>query len=86
MDDISYLWNIKTMIQMNLFIKHCLTDLENKHVYHGEGWGRRIVREFGIDRYTLLYLKQITNQGPTVLHRELCSILYNKWKKKFEKE
>jgi len=66
MDDISYMWNIKKMIQMNLFTKHCLTDLENKHVYHGEGWERRIVREFGIDMFTLLYLKSITNEGPTV--------------------
>ena len=66
MDDISYMWNIKKMIQMNLFTKRCLTDLENKHVDHGEGWGRRIVREFGIDMFTLLYLKSITNEGPTV--------------------
>ena len=27
----------------------------------GEGWGRGIVREFGIDMYTLLYIKWITN-------------------------
>ena len=27
----------------------------------GEGCGRGIVREFGIDMYTLLYLKWITN-------------------------
>ena len=33
--------------------------------------GRR-VREFGMDIYTLLYLKWITN---TVQHRELCSML-----------
>ena len=49
MDDISYMWNLKKMTQMNLFTKHCLTDLENKHVYQREGCGRRIVREFGID-------------------------------------
>ena len=35
--------------------------------------GRR-VREFGMDIYTLLYLKWITN---TVQHRELCSMLYS---------
>ena len=28
----------------------------------GEGWGERIVREFGMDMYTLLYLKWITNK------------------------
>ena len=27
-----------------------------------EGWGVGIVREFGIDMYTLLYLKWITNK------------------------
>ena len=28
----------------------------------GEGWREGIVREFGIDRYTLLYLKMITSK------------------------
>ena len=28
----------------------------------GKGWGGGIVREFGIDMYTLLYLKGITNK------------------------
>jgi len=28
----------------------------------GEGWGEGIVREFGMDRYTLLCLKWITNK------------------------
>ena len=28
----------------------------------GDGWGEGIVREFGIDMYTLLYLKWITKQ------------------------
>ena len=31
-------------------------------VTRGEGWGEGIVREFGIDKYTLLYLKWITNK------------------------
>ena len=30
--------------------------------YRGEGWTEGIVREFGIDIYTLIYLKQITNK------------------------
>ena len=29
----------------------------------GEGWREGIVRQFGIDMYTLLYLKRITNKG-----------------------
>ena len=28
----------------------------------GEGWGEGTVREFGMDIYTLLYLKWITNK------------------------
>ena len=28
----------------------------------GEGWREGIVREFGTDRYTLLYFKWITNK------------------------
>ena len=31
-------------------------------VTSGEGWGKRRVREFGMDMYTLLYLKWITNK------------------------
>ena len=27
-----------------------------------EGWGQGIVREFGVDMYTLLFLKWITNK------------------------
>jgi len=32
----------------------------------GEGWGKWIVREFGMDRYTVLYFNMDTQQGPTV--------------------
>ena len=28
----------------------------------GEGWGKGRIREFGMDMYTLLYLKWITNK------------------------
>ena len=28
----------------------------------GEGWSKGIVREFGIDMYTLLYFKRIINK------------------------
>ena len=41
-----------------------LTHLENKlTVARGEGWGDGIVREFGIHKYHLLYLKWITNKN-----------------------
>ena len=39
--------------------------------------GEWIVREFGMDRYTLLYLKWITKKGLLcpLLYREFCSTL-----------
>ena len=33
---------------------------EQTYGCQGEGWGKGIVREFGMDRYALLYLKWIT--------------------------
>ena len=48
---------------MNLFTNRLL-DLENEFIVtREEGWGEGIVREFGIDMYTLLYLKWITNKA-----------------------
>ena len=44
-------------------IRNRLTDLEDEFMITREkGLGQRIVREFGIDTYTLLYLKWITNK------------------------
>ena len=51
-----------------------LKDLEKLMVTRREGWGEGIVREFGINTYTLLYLKWITNKD-LPQHRELCSML-----------
>ena len=49
---------------MNLFRKQKQTHRfrERTYGYGGEGWGEGIVREFGIDMYTLSYLKWITNK------------------------
>ena len=38
----------------------------NLWLLRGEGQGKGIVREFGIDMYILLYLKWITSKSPTV--------------------
>ena len=49
---------------MNLQNKKRLTDLENELMVAG-GWGGKdgeIVREFGMDMYTLLYVKQIAKK------------------------
>ena len=44
---------------MDLQNRKTFTDLENKLGLLGMGG---IVREFGMDMYTLLYLKQVTNK------------------------
>ena len=49
----------------------------------GKGGGRTYL-EFGIDIHTLLIIKTDDQHGPTVWHRELCSIFcnnLNKWEK-----
>ena len=51
------------MMQMNIFTKQKHTDLENQlMVTREEVWEEMIVRDLGIDMYTLLYLKWITNK------------------------
>ena len=48
------------MIQINLECRKRLTDLKNELMVAGggkDGGGEEIVREFGMDMYTLLYLK-----------------------------
>ena len=49
------------MIQMNLLTKQKQTQ-SRERTFMVEGWGVRIVREFGMDMYTRLYLKWITNK------------------------
>ena len=48
----------------SLFTKHKETHRLKEQTYgcQGEGWEEGIVRECGMDRYTLLYLKWITNK------------------------
>ena len=65
---------------MNLFTnRNRLTDLENEFMLpRGDGKGKRIVREFGIYMYTLLYLKWITSK--VLLYNtgnSLCLMLCN---------
>ena len=47
------------MMQMNLQNRR-LTDLQNKLMVAGGRWGEGVVKAFGRDMYTLLYLKLIT--------------------------
>ena len=41
----------------------------------GEKNGKGIIREFGIDVYTILYLKRIINKDPLCITGEFCSVL-----------
>ena len=49
------------MIQLNVQNRKRFTDSENRFMDAGR-IGEGIVRESGMDRYTLLYLKWITNK------------------------
>ena len=49
------------MIQLNVQNRKRFTDSENRFMDAGR-IGEGIVREFGMDRYTLLYLKCKTNK------------------------
>ena len=64
---------------MNLFTKRKQTPRlkEQTYVYQGEGLGEGIVREFGINMYTVLYLKCITNKDLLYNTGNYCSILCN---------
>ena len=65
----------KKMAQMNLFTKktHRLKRM-NLQVL-GEEWGAGIVREFGMDMYTLLYLKQINNKDQLYTTGTLLNVM-----------
>ena len=57
------------MIQMNLFTKQKEKDLEKELTVSGGRMGKGIVRKFGMDVYTLLYLKWTVNKD----------LLYSSW-------
>ena len=59
--------------------KQGITDLENELMnlwlwVEGKDGGNGIVREFGMDMHTLLYLKWITNKD--LLHRTLLNFMW----------
>ena len=64
------------MIQMNLLTKqkqtHRLREMELMVVGGRERWREGIVREFGVDMYTLVYMKWITYYVP---HGTLLNVM-----------
>ena len=74
--DITYMWTLKKMIQMNLLIKQKQSHRCRKQTYGYQGVrGGGINWEIGIDIYTLLYIKQITNKD--LLYSTRNSTLYS---------
>ena len=62
------------MIQLNLFTKQKQIHRLRKQPYGCQGRSSRaIVREFGMDMYTLLYLKWITNKD---LHGTMFNVIW----------
>ena len=59
--NISYMWNLKKKVQMNLFTKQKLNHKCRRQTYGFQVWGR-ITWEIETDMYTLLYTKQKTNK------------------------
>ena len=78
MYDIPDMQNLK-MIEMKLFTKQKQTHRLREWTYgcQGKSLGEGIVREFGMDRYTLLHLKWITNKG--LLYIALGTLLNVMW-------
>ena len=72
--DITYMWNLK-MIQMNLYTKQEEMHRHRKQIYgYQRERGRSINKEFGINIYTLLYIKQITYKKVLYNTRTLLDI------------
>ena len=73
---------------MYLCNRNILTDLENEiMVVRGKKKGEEIVREFGINMHTLLYLKWVTNKNllyNTGNSAQLCDSLDGEWGRDLE--
>ena len=74
--DIPYVWNLKGNNPKNFFTKQKETCRLEEQTYacQGEGWGRN---SQGVsDGQVYIAVCKLDNQrGPTVQHRELCSML-----------
>ena len=76
---ISYMWNILKKEQMNLFTKQKQSHRCRKQTYGYQGGKLGGETETGIDIYTLLYIKQITNKNPLYSrgnYSVLCNDIY----------
>lgn len=73
---ITYLWNLKKKpIQMNLFIRQKASHREKKLIITEAGTGKGYVKNLGIKRHTLLYIKYKINKN--LLDRTVTSTRYS---------
>ena len=70
--DITYMWNLKYDTNEHTYKTTRIRDMENRLVV-GEEWSGSL----GFADATFIY-RMDKKQGPTVQHRELCSISYDK--------
>ena len=75
--DVTYVRNRTQMVQMTLSTKQKQTHRHREQTYSCRGRGGGINWEIGIDRYTVLYIKQITSERRE-LYSILCKNLYGK--------
>ena len=71
---IPYIWNLKGN-DTNELTKQKETHRLREWTYDS-GWGQGIVREFGMDMCTLLYLKWITSNDLLYRHRTLLNVMW----------
>ena len=75
--DISYVWNLKRNDTNEFTYKRETHRLrEWAHGCQGEGWVEGIVKEFGVDMYTLLYLEEITNRTYCIAQGTLINVMW----------
>ena len=75
------MWNLKRNDTNELIEQKETHRLRDKYmVARGEGWGKGIARKFGMNKYTLLYLKWITKKDHRRAHGTLLSVMWqSRW-------
>ena len=76
---ITYMWNLRKMIRMNLFTRQEQSHILREWTYDywgGISEGRDRLGVYDWHVHTFIF-KLDNQQGPAVWHRELCSVLSN---------
>ena len=79
----AYMWNLGKQNQLTYIqIRNREIDVENKHMHTTRGREGGVNGKIGIDIYTLLCKKQVTDENLLYQHRELNSVLCGDLNKK----